>query len=145
MVSRKLWAKRRDEKQRGFVVLDATDTTIRDLVLTLDHPGFLVLRLALLRPFWCDIDTILFFLIALFLGLVNRSGLMLSWAVHGIEDQRCRPRVHELVLGTSWDDDKIASLDVLVFACNGGFAYAGCESEDLVDCVYLHMLDQGQS
>jgi hypothetical protein len=62
---------------------------------------------------------------------------MLCWAVHGVQYQGRRSGVDKLVLCSSWYDDKITCLDVLVFAVNGGFAFSGCKSKDLVNGVFL--------
>jgi len=42
-----------------------------------------------------------------------------------------------LVLRPGGDYDEITCLDVLIYAVDRGFALAGGEGQDLVDCVFL--------
>jgi hypothetical protein len=80
----------------------------------LDQTLLLVVILALLTPLWRLILAILLFLIALFLGLVDSSAVMLRRTVNSHELQRLGLRcVDELVLSAGWYHDDIGSFDVL--------------------------------
>lgn len=107
------------------------------LVFTLHDAGLFILLLALPRPVRCNIDAVVFFLISLFFRLVHRGWLVLGRAVDGVKDERCWTGVDELMLCTGWNDDEIARLNVLVFACDGGFAGAGCKCQDLIYGMFL--------
>jgi hypothetical protein len=74
----------------------------------LDQTLLLVVILALLTPLWRLILAILLFLIALFLGLVDSSAVMLRRTVNSHELQRLGLRcVDELVLSAGWHHDDI--------------------------------------
>lgn len=105
--------------------------------LALDQASLLILGLRPPRPFRRHIDTIILFLLALLLGLVDRRGLMLSWRVHRIQNEWCRACVDELMLSPSGNNDQVSSFDFLVDSGNGGFAFAGGEGQYLVNSVLL--------
>ena len=65
---------------------------------------------------------------------------MFGRAVHGVQTEWRWPGVDKLMLRASWYNDEVAGFDILVFACDGCFALAGCESKDLVDGVFLSSL-----
>jgi hypothetical protein len=80
----------------------------------LDQTLLLVVILALLTPLWRLILAILLFLVALLLGLVDSSAVMLRRTVNSHELQRLGLRcVDELVLSAGWYHDDIGSFDVL--------------------------------
>ena len=106
-------------------------------LFALDKPLILVVLLALTTPLRSDVDAVFFLLVTLLFGLVDRGRLVLRWRVDGIEDQRCRTSIDELMLGACRDDNEISSLDVLVFPRNGGFAGTGGEGQDLVNGMDL--------
>ena len=62
---------------------------------------------------------------------------MLGRRIHSIQDQWCGASVDKLMLRACWHDDKVSSFDVLIFSCDGGFAYAGSEGQDLINGVFL--------
>lgn len=62
---------------------------------------------------------------------------MLGRAVYSVQNEWRWPSVDKLMLCASWNDDEVASLDVLIFAGNGRFAFSRGEGEDLVNGVFL--------
>lgn len=112
---------------------------ILSVVIGIDKAQLLILLLAPLAPFGRHVNAFLLFTIALSLVLVHAGGLVFGWRVYGVEDERGRPGVDELMLRAGWYDDEIAGLDVLVDACDGRFALAGCKGQNLVDGVLLQM------
>ena len=53
--------------------------------------------------------------------------LMLRRTINGIQNQRIRTSIDELMLRPSRHDDQIPSLDILIFTSNRSLASPGCE------------------
>jgi len=66
-------------------------------------------------------------LVTLLLRLVHSIRLVLSGRVYCHQFQRRLARVPELMLRPSWHNDDIVGGDLLLAACNVGFAFAGGE------------------
>lgn len=107
------------------------------MILRLYQPQLLILSLAPLTPFRRNINTLILLPITLRLILVHAGRLVLGGRVNSIQNQRCRPRVDELVLRAGGDDDEITGLDFLVLAVDRGLAMSRRERQDLVDGVFL--------
>ena len=109
-------------------------------LFTLNEPRLLVLSLALPRPVRRNINPILLFLIALFFRLVDCGRLVLRRAVYSVQDQWIRTCVDKLMLRPRRNNDKVSCFYILVLACDGGLACAGCEGQDLIDGVFLQFV-----
>ena len=59
--------------------------------------------------------------------------------------QWCRSSIDELMLSASRHDHQVSSLDILIFARNGGFAHARSERQGLVDRMNLEEKKSTQS
>jgi hypothetical protein len=111
----------------------------------LDPAFILVLRLTTTAPLRRNIDTVVFLFVTLFLCLVDRGGLVFCGRIDGIENERRRSSIDELVLRARWDDDEIAALDILIRAGDCCTAGTGSEGEDLVDRMDLSRLVIGKT
>src|SRR5215217_8486989 len=75
--------------------------------------------------------------VGLLLGLVHRAVGVLRRAVDGVEDQRVRAGVDEVVLLPGGDDDEVALRHVLLRPRDDRLPGAADEGEDLVHLVDL--------
>ena len=85
-------------------------------LLSLDQSKLFVLCLTPPGPLRRHVNALVFFLVALFFRLVHGGRLVLSRAVYSVQNEWRGPGVDKLMLRTSWDDDKVTCLDILVFA-----------------------------
>ena len=114
-------------------------------LFALYETSLLILCLALLAPFWRDIDAILLFFVSLLFGLMHSGSSMLCWTVDSIQAQRCRSCIDKLMLRTSWDDDQVTSPDFLILTIDRSQALSRSERQDLVDCMFLRQISQRYS